>query len=72
MISEELLTITSKLTLTYGQDHNVLAELMPIFAGIIVMTQRKFLVYLLDVELDWPWQKPPQKKPADALIISSE
>jgi len=72
MISEELLTITSKLTSTYGQDHNVLAELMPIFAGIIVMTQREFFLYLLDVELDWLWQKQPQKKPPNALIISSE
>ena len=72
MISEELCAITNKLTSTYGQDHNALTELMPIFAGIIVMTQREFLLYLLDVELDWPWQKQPQKKPADALIISSE
>ena len=38
MISEELFTITSKLISTYGQDRNSLAELMPIFAGIIVMT----------------------------------
>ena len=72
MISEELFTITSKLTSTYGQDRNALTELMPIFAGIIVMTQREFFLYLLDVELDWLWQKQPQKKPANALIISSE
>ena len=72
MISEELSEITSKLTSTYRQDRNVLTELMPTFAGIIVMTQREFLLYLLDVELDWPWQKQPQKKPANALIISSE
>lgn len=57
MISEELSAITSKLTSTYGQDHNALTELMPIFAGIIVMTQREFLLYLLDVEHDWPWAK---------------
>ena len=72
MISEELFTITSKLTSTYGHDRNALAELMPIFAGIIVMTQREFLLYLLDVKLDWPWQKRQQQKPQDALIISSE
>ena len=54
MISEELFTITRKITSTYGQDRNALTELMPIFTGIIAMTQRKFLLYLLDVELDWP------------------
>ena len=54
MISKELFTITRKITSTYGQDRNALTELMPIFAGMIVMTQCKFLLYLLDVELDWP------------------
>ena len=55
MISEEFFTITSKLASTYGQDRNVLTEPMTIFAGIIVMTQREFLLYLLDGEPDWPW-----------------
>ena len=45
---------------------------MPIFAGIIVMTQRKFLLYLLDVELDWPWQKPLPQKPLSASTTSRE
>ena len=50
----ELFTITRKFTSAYGQDRNALTKLMPIFAGMIVMTQRKFLLYLLDVELHWP------------------
>ena len=62
MISEELFTITSKLTSTYGHDRNSLAGLMPIFAGIIVVTQREFILYLLDVELDWPWAKQPTRQ----------
>ena len=54
MISEELFTIIRKITSIYGQDRNAVTELMPIFAGMIVMTQHKFLLYLLDVELHWP------------------
>ena len=72
MISKELFTITRKITSTYGQDRNALTELMPIFAGMIVMTQCKFLLYLLDVELDWPWQKPLPQKPLSASTTSRE
>ena len=35
---------------------------MLIFAGIIVMTQREFLLYLLDVELDLLWAKQPTRQ----------
>jgi hypothetical protein len=34
-----------------------LADLVPLLACGLVMAQRQMLLYLLDTEPDWPWNK---------------
>ena len=40
------------------------------FAGVVVMTQRDLITYLLNTEADWPWHEQQQLRPLNASIPS--
>ena len=44
-----------------------LTDLLPLFAVVLLVTQRELLNDLLNTEPDWPWQKLPQQKPPTGL-----
>ena len=62
MISPELRNVASFLASIHRRYPDALPDVLPLFAGIVAMTQRELLTYVLNSEPDWPWQKPPQQK----------
>ena len=62
MISPELRNVASVLASTHRRYPDALPDVLPLFAGIVAMTQWELLTYVLNSEPDWPWQKPPQQK----------
>ena len=62
MISTDLLRVTTCLTSTHRRNPEILSSLVPLFAGVVAMTQRDLIVYLLNTEADWPWAKQPSRK----------
>jgi hypothetical protein len=46
--------------------------LVPLFAGVVAMTQRDLITYLLNTEADWPWHEPPHNKPPIASTTFKE
>ena len=72
MISTELRNVGSVLTSTHRRYPNVLPDVLPMFAGIVLLTQRELIAHLLNTEPDWPGQKPTQKPLPSESITSSE
>ena len=68
MISPELRKVASVLASTHRQYPDVL----PLFAGIVLITHRELIAHLLNTEPDWPWQKPTPKPLPIASISSRE
>ena len=62
MISRELQTVVSAIALTHSRYPAALQQVLPMFAGTLVLTQRELTEHLLATEADWPWQKPQTKK----------
>ena len=63
MISSELRKVVSVLTSTYRRYPDALPDVLPLFAGIVLITHRELISQLLNTEPDWPWQ-PQQKQPS--------
>ena len=62
MISCELRTVASAIAFTHSRYPATLQQVLPMFAGTLVFTQREMTEHLLSTEADWPWQKPQTKK----------
>ena len=62
MIAHELRTVASAIALTHSRYPAALQQVLPMFTGTLVFTQRQLTEYLLATEADWPWQKPQTKK----------
>ena len=62
MISRELQTVASAIAFTHNRYPAALQQVLPMFTGVLVFTQRELTEYLLLTEPDWPWQKPQTKK----------
>ena len=54
MISPELRNIASVLTSTYRRYPDALPDVLPLFAGIVLITHRELISHLLNTEPDWP------------------
>ena len=72
MISTDLLRVTTCLVSTYRRHPETLSSLVPLFAGVVAMTQRDLITYLLNTEADWPWHEQQQQRPQAALMPSRE
>ena len=70
MISIELRNVASVLTSTYRRYPDALPDVLPLFAGIVLITHRELIAHLLNTEPDWPWQ--PQQKQLSGLSSSRE
>ena len=42
--------------------------MVPLFAGVVAMTQRDLITYLLNTEADWPWHEQQQKRSPTASM----
>ena len=62
MISRELQRVASAIAFTHSRYPAALQQVLPMFAGTLVFTQREMVGHLLNTEADWPWQKPQTKK----------
>ena len=63
MISPELRNIASVLATTHRRYSDALPDVLPLFAGIVLLTHRELIAHLLNTEPDWSWQ-PQQKQPS--------
>ena len=68
MISHELRNVASVLAST----HRRYPDVLPLFAGIVLITHRELIAHLLITEPDWPWQKPTLKPLPSESITSRE
>ena len=72
MISSELRNVVSVLAFTYRRYPDALPDVLPLFAGIVLFTQRELNAHLLNTEPDWPCQEPPHKRSRFGLNSSRE
>ena len=72
MISPELRNIASFLASTHRQYPDALPDVLPLFAGIVLITHRELIAHLLKTEPDWPWHEPPHKRQRTGLNSSPE
>ena len=72
MISIELRNVASVLASTHRQYPDALPDVLPLFAGIVLITHRELIAHLLNTEPDWPWQKPTPKPLPSESITSRE
>ena len=70
MISPELRNVAGVLESTHRRYPDSLPDVLPLFAGIVLFTQRELTAYLLNTEPDWPWQKPtPKPLPSESITF---
>ena len=69
-ISPELRNVVSVLASTHRRYPDALPDVLPLFAGIVLLTHRELIAHLLNTEPDWPWQ--PQQKQPSGLSSSRE
>ena len=72
MISPELRNVAGVLASTHRLYPESLPDALPLFAGIMLITHRELIAYLLNTEPDWPWHAPPHKRPRNGLNSSPE
>ena len=72
MISTELRNVASVLASTHRRYPDALPDVLPLFAGIVLFTQRELIAHLLNTEPDWPWHEPPHKRQRTGLNSSPE
>ena len=72
MISIELLNVASVLASTHRRYPESLPDVLPLFAGIVLITYCELIAHLLNTEPDWPWQKPTPKPLPSESITSRE
>ena len=69
MISPELRNVASFLASTHRRYPDALPDVLHLFAGIVLFTQRELNSHLLNTEPDWPWQKlTPKPLPSESII----
>jgi hypothetical protein len=68
MITSDVRHVAAVLASTHRNHPETLQSLVPMFGGLIVITNRQLLLRLLDTETDWPWQEPPQQRPPNGLV----
>ena len=56
---------------THRHYPDALPDVLPLFAGIVLFTH-KTVAHLLNMEPDWPWQKPTPKPLPSESITSRE
>lgn len=61
MISADIAKVATVLASTHRRYPGTLPDVLPLFAGIVLITHRELITHLLNTEPDWPWQKPTQK-----------
>ena len=61
MISADLLRMSICLASKHRRHPDTLSSLVPLFAGVVAMTQRDLITYILNKEADWPWAKQPTR-----------
>jgi len=61
MISIELQNFASVLAFTHWRYPETLPEVLPLFAGIVLLTHRELIAHLLNTKPDWPWHEPPNR-----------
>ncbi|WP_222929393.1 hypothetical protein [Synechococcus sp. PROS-9-1] len=49
--------MTTCLASTHRRHPEMLSSLVPLFAGVVAMTQRDLITYLLNTEADWLWHE---------------
>ena len=62
MISPELRNVASFFASTHRRYPDALPDVLPFFAGIVLITHRELIAHPLNTEPDWPWQKPTPKQ----------
>ena len=72
MVLIELRNVVSVLASTHRHYPEKLPDMLPLFAGIVLLTHRELIAHLLNTETDWPWQKPPQHKSPNGLTTYKE
>jgi len=72
MISPELRNVASFLASTHRRYPDALPDVLPFFAGIVLITHRELIAHLLNTEPDWPLQKPTPKTLPSESITSRE
>ena len=72
MISSTLLHVATVLPFVHRRHPDALPEVLPLFAGIVLLTHRELITHLFNTEPDWPWQKPTQKRLPSESITSRE
>ena len=70
MISPELRNVATVLASTHRRYPDALPDVLPLFAGIVLITHRELIAHLLNTETEWPWQ--PQQKQPSGLSSSKE
>ena len=57
---------------THRRYPETLPDVLPLFAGIVLITHRELIARLLNTEPDWPWQKPtPKPLPSESITSRS-
>ena len=70
MISPELRNVASVLASIHRHYPDALPDVLPLFAGIVLFAQRELNAHLLNMEPDWPWQKPtPKPLPSESITF---
>ena len=59
----ELRNVANVRASTHRRYPDALPDVLPLFAGIVLLTHRELIAHLLNTEPDWPWQ-PQQKQPS--------
>ncbi len=72
MIFFTLLHVATVLSSVHRRYPETLPDVLPLFAGIVLLTHRELITHLLNTEPDWPWQKPTQKRLPSESITSRE
>ena len=72
MIASDIVKVATVLACTHRRYPDALPDVLPLFAWIVVVTQRELITHLMNTEPDWPWQKPTQKPLPSESITSRE
>ena len=68
MISRQLclsisaIASTTEQLIQRGQLVDVAPGMVAMFGGMVALSQRELIAYLLETEADWPWAKQPSRK----------
>ena len=72
MISFELRNVATALASTHRRYPDALPDVLPLFAGMVLITHRELIAHLLNTEPDWPWQPQQKQKQPSGSSSSRE